>query len=289
MPQVIRAASALGVDVRRHIDNAISFVIELPTPSGLKKAHALLDSGAQANFVSQLWAKDHDLRTRQTPRRVKALDGHCVTSYGQTTLPVVATDNQGITREVTQPLEAVDLDIFDVILGYPWLRDVNPMVDWPSMAWAYKEGRMGEKVEVIGEKKVEHALQKGRTIYVAFASLADDGAIHVGQAHTDEDEGSRPPADMRPEYADYGDVASEENASTLPAHQDHDHVIELQPGTQPPHRPIYNLSEKELEVLREYLESAMNKGWIRPSTSPAGAPILFIPKKDGGLRLCVDY
>ena len=148
---------------------------------------------------------------------------------------------------------------------------------------------MGEKVEVIGEKKVEHALQKGRTIYVAFASLADDGAIHVGQAHTDEDEGSRPPADMRPEYADYGDVASEENASTLPAHQDHDHVIELQPGTQPPHRPIYNLSEKELEVLQEYLESAMNKGWIRPSTSPAGAPILFVPKKDGGLRLCVDY
>lgn len=226
---------------------------------------------------------------QRTPRRVKALDGHRVTSYGQTTLPVVATDNQGITREVTQPLEVVDLDVFDVILGYPWLREVNPMVDWPSMTWAYKEGRIGEKVAVIGEKKVERALRKGCTIYVAFASLADDGTIHVGQTHTTCGEGPKPPAAMRPEYADYGDVASEENASTLPAHQDHDHVIELQPGTQPPHRPIYNLSEKELEVLREYLESAMNKGWIRPSTSPAGAPILFVPKKDGALRLCVDY
>ena len=46
---------------------------------------------------------------------------------------------------------------------------------------------------------------------------------------------------------------------------------------------------KELEVLREYLDDALAKGWIRPSTSPVGAPILFVPKKDGKLRLCVDY
>ena len=41
--------------------------------------------------------------------------------------------------------------------------------------------------------------------------------------------------------------------------------------------------------MREYIQQALDKGWIRPSTSPAGAPILFVPKKDGGLRLCVDY
>ena len=40
--------------------------------------------------------------------------------------------------------------------------------------------------------------------------------------------------------------------------------------------------------LRNYLDDALEKGWIRHSTSPAGAPILFVPKKDGGLRLCVD-
>jgi hypothetical protein len=54
-------------------------------------------------------------------------------------------------------------------------------------------------------------------------------------------------------------------------------------------RGIYPLAEKELEVLREYIDDALRKGWIRPSRSPTGAPILFVPKKGGQLRLCVDY
>ena len=60
-------------------------------------------------------------------------------------------------------------------------------------------------------------------------------------------------------------------------------------GKDPPYGPLYNLSNTELKVLREYLDDALAKGWIRHSVSPAGAPILFVPKKDGGLRLCVDY
>ena len=59
--------------------------------------------------------------------------------------------------------------------------------------------------------------------------------------------------------------------------------------SEPLYGPIYNLSEKELKVLREYLRDALAKGWIRESSSPAGALILFAPKKDGELRLCVDY
>jgi len=49
------------------------------------------------------------------------------------------------------------------------------------------------------------------------------------------------------------------------------------------------MSTKELQTLREYINDALGKGWIRYSTSPAGAPTLFVPKKDGSLRLCVDY
>ena len=56
-----------------------------------------------------------------------------------------------------------------------------------------------------------------------------------------------------------------------------------------PYGPLYPLSGVELRALSEYLEANLDKGWIRRSESPAGAPILFVKKKDGSLRLCVDY
>ena len=89
-------------------------------------------------------------------------------------------------------------------------------------------------------------------------------------------------------YWQYRDVFSEQKADELPELGRRVHAIET--GDQdPPWGPVYNLSEKELAVLREYLEDSERKGWIRRSTSPAGAPVIFVPKKDGSLRLCVDY
>ena len=179
------------------------------------------------------------------------------------------------------------MDDFGVILGFPWLRDVNPIVDWQLMTWAYKESQISNNCNIIPEKKVARALRKGKSIFVAHVRLADDGSVRVASAYSTK--GDPEPTVMRPEYADFEDVASEINAGILAPHKAHDHDIVLEPGTSPPHRPIYNLSERELKVLREYIETALNKGWIRPSTSPAGAPIIFVPKKDGSLRLCVDY
>ena len=65
--------------------------------------------------------------------------------------------------------------------------------------------------------------------------------------------------------------------------------IELEEEKQPPHGPLYNLSQAEMDVLKGYLNDMLAKGWIRHSKSLARAPILFAKKKDGGLRLCVDY
>ncbi len=81
----------------------------------------------------------------------------------------------------------------------------------------------------------------------------------------------------------------ETTAKALPKHQSWDHEVELEPGKAPTFGPIYALSEKELGVLREYIDENLKKGFIRESKSPAGYPILFAPKKDGKLRLCVDY
>ena len=75
----------------------------------------------------------------------------------------------------------------------------------------------------------------------------------------------------------------------MPKHQPWDYKIELETGKAPIFRPIYVLSEKELKVLRGYLNENLKKGFIRESKLPAGYPILFAPKKDGSLRLYVDY
>ena len=91
------------------------------------------------------------------------------------------------------------------------------------------------------------------------------------------------------EYRDFADVFSEEEAKTLPPHRTYDHGIELEPDSKAPWGPLYNMSELELTTLREFLDDMLGKGFIRSSTSPAGAPVLFARKKDGSLRLCVDY
>jgi hypothetical protein len=88
---------------------------------------------------------------------------------------------------------------------------------------------------------------------------------------------------------DYSDVFLAQNAEKLAPYRDIDLAIELQPGKEPPYGPIYPLSPRELETLKEWLEENLKKGFIQESKSLAGAPILFTPKKDGGLRLCVDY
>ena len=92
------------------------------------------------------------------------------------------------------------------------------------------------------------------------------------------------------EYKDLAEVFSEKMANTLPAHRGRlDHSITLKEGSKPAYGPIYNLSENEVSVLKSYIEKYIEKGFIRPSTSPFGAPVLFVKKADGSLRLCVDY
>lgn len=67
------------------------------------------------------------------------------------------------------------------------------------------------------------------------------------------------------------------------------HRIILEEGKTPPHGPIYRLGDSEPENVRGYIKTNLNNGFIRPSTSPAGALVLFVKKPNGGLRLCVEY
>jgi hypothetical protein len=95
--------------------------------------------------------------------------------------------------------------------------------------------------------------------------------------------------ELPPELKRFADVFSTERSKDMPPRKATDHAIEMTNGGTPPYGPIYPLSQTELTELRRYIEENLDAGRIRPSQSPAGAPILFVPKTDGGLRLCVDY
>jgi Reverse transcriptase (RNA-dependent DNA polymerase) len=91
------------------------------------------------------------------------------------------------------------------------------------------------------------------------------------------------------EYEGFADVFSEKAVGMLPRNARVKHTIDIEDGQTVPYGPIYPLSQNELRTLHEYIDSSIASGRIRKSQSPAGAPILFTPKHNGSLRLCVDY
>jgi hypothetical protein len=96
------------------------------------------------------------------------------------------------------------------------------------------------------------------------------------------------PLDEIPVVREYLDVFPDELPGMPPA-RDVEFVIELQPGTAPISKRPYRMPPKELAELKNQLHELLDKGYILPSSSPWGCPALFVKKKDGSLRLCVDY
>ena len=91
-----------------------------------------------------------------------------------------------------------------------------------------------------------------------------------------------------PVVKEFPDVFSEEIPG-LPPKRETDFEIELEPGARPISKSPYRMAPAELKELKVQLEDLLQKGYIRPSVSPWGAPVLFVKKKDGTLRLCIDY
>jgi len=91
------------------------------------------------------------------------------------------------------------------------------------------------------------------------------------------------------EYHEYADVFSKSKAETLTPHHPYDLRIDLEKDSHSPVETIYSLSKFKQEALKEFIDENLTNGFIHSTSSPHGAPVLFVKKKDGSLRLCVDF
>jgi hypothetical protein len=87
---------------------------------------------------------------------------------------------------------------------------------------------------------------------------------------------------------EFPDVFSEDLPGLLPK-REIEFTIDLVPGTGPISKAPYRMAPAKLKELKEQSQDLLDKGFIRPSASPWGAPVLFVKKKDGSMRLCIDY
>jgi len=131
--------------------------------------------------------------------------------------------------------------------------------------------------------------------YARLARVTGNSVFTITISNSDSVSGRSATADpvdlsgIPEDYHEFQDVFSKSSAGTLPPHRPYDLKIDLEEGAEPPIGRMYPLSETELEALRKFLDENLRNGFVRPSTSSHGAPILFIKKKDGSLRLCVDF
>src|SRR5687767_8837761 len=97
-----------------------------------------------------------------------------------------------------------------------------------------------------------------------------------------------PPLESVPVVNEFPDVFPNDLPG-IPPEREIDFGIDLLPDTRLIYIPPYRMAPAELKELKEQLKDLLDKGFIRPSISPSGAPVLFVRKKDGTLRMCIDY
>ncbi|KAM2977502.1 hypothetical protein FF2_014433 [Malus domestica] len=187
--------------------------------------------------------------------------------------------------DVVMPVNLIPLDIvdFDVILRADWLHYNRAHIDCYGKSVTFH--RLGlPKVTFVGERSgVRHGvisamrakklLSKGCQGYLTHVVLND-----VVPSSVEEVGVVRHYADVFPD-----------DLHGLPPDRDVEFSIDLFPGTDPISLTPYRMAPVELRELKIQLQELTDKGFIRPSTSPWGAPVLFVRKKDGTLRLCIDY
>ena len=172
---------------------------------------------------------------------------------------------------------------FDVILGMDWLSRHQAIVDCRMKRVTLRTPNEDE-VTFIGERS-NHL---SKVISAATARTMVQKGCEAYLAYVIDTVKARPSVSNIPTVSDFPDVFPEELPG-LPQHREIEFAIDIVPGATSASITPYRMDPLKLKELKLQLQELLEKGFIRLSVSPWGAPVLFVKKKDGTLRLCIDY
>lgn len=240
----------------------------------------LIDSGATCSYVSPRVIDGLPTKVI-TGRSVETAGGHTLPITTQVTLPLNAA---GYCHNVTAYVLETK---FDLILGHDWLKQVEPVPEWDADTWRIdkdnqqyllrpqKERAIPELAYLISHRQLQRysRAKKVDDMYLAYLKPT---------ASDKSDEAS-----IKALLEEFQDVF-QDKLPGLPPQREVTHIIDTG-DAEPINRPPFKMSPLELEELRKQLKELLELRLIRPSTSPWGAPVLFVRKKSGDLRMCIDY
>ena len=180
-------------------------------------------------------------------------------------------------------LVALDMRVFDVVLGMDWLYHHRATVE------CYKKEVKLHRLRKLEVKfsSIRRELSSSTIFAMAVQRMLRKGCQGY-LAYVLETRKERTLMDEIPVIREFPDVFPDD-ITGLPPNREVEFTIDLIPGTEPISIPPYRMAPAELRELKAQLEELLCKGFIRPSISPWRAPVLFVKKKDESLQLCIDY
>ncbi len=245
----------------------LTTVIQLTACNESFPVTALIDSGSAGNFIAGTLSRQLRLPTSTTTKvyQVQSVIGKPLSrkQVRHQVGPVAIRVGQLHKEELN--LLVLEDSTADIILGRPWLVQHNPILSWETgevLKWG--EDCFPDCFPHIPRppKEVSKHLQICTT---SIESPVEKQSVDIPSC-----------------YAPFSDVFCPKQASKLPPHWPWDCAIDLLPGEPVPRGRIYPLSIPEQKAMEEYIEEALQQGYVRPSTSPAASSFFFVAKKDGG-------
>ncbi|XP_052117673.1 uncharacterized protein LOC107489254 [Arachis duranensis] len=240
---------------------------------GDKSSVALYDTGASHSFISFAKVEELGLKVSELP-----FDLHVHTPH-QTIMTRSSCRQVGFKlegRDFVHDLICLPMVGLEMILGFDWLSKNRILLDCFERTIRFMpEGENGAVVATgyyLNSVMVHYSGEECQG-YILLAANA------LGDAQN---------LDQIPVVRDFPEVFPED-IPEFPPQREIEFTIELVPGARPVSIAPYRMAPIELAELKTQLEELLNKRFIRPSVSPWGAPVLLVKKKDGGMRLCVDY